>query len=110
MREREELEPVTDEGTLRVGDLCVLKACRLCGGRHRFMLLRCTGVFDRCLRDGVVVQIRPQRAWEVYPRSECDQRSSHEVFDGPLSDRRLFRVRTGIESEITGAVPAELTA
>ena len=111
-RERESLELVTDEGALRVGDLCVVRGCDFCGAgvAHRFMLVR--AVAPSPISAGAQGQF-PARcavAWMIAPPTTCGSPATKYDFAACISRRAFYRVRTGIESEITGSIPAELTA
>lgn len=96
MSEREELEPITDEAQLRVGDLVVLRQCRYCSGSHRFMLLRKDKRLGRSRFpevDGMGVFLG---AWEHAPAfHDCGRSHLKET----AAEGRLFRVRNVRDDE-----------
>lgn len=105
---REELELVTDEGSLRSGDLCVAKRCCNCGRSHRFMLLNMVGPAGKTFLPGAVVEA-PDGAtsWDRLPIPECSIKLLFHPWVA-IAERRLFRVRTGVETKTVVSVPKAL--
>lgn len=91
--EREELELVTEFGSLKAGDLTLLKGCRWCGESHRGILVKFFPAEPRLAPDG---SIEVECGWLRLPTG-CKRPNDHlagVTNIGPIavSERRLYRV------------------
>lgn len=93
--EEERLTLVTDFGSLRVGDLVVVKPCSLCGRAERAILVaKLRDGTDAVTGEGIAV------AFEMYPRPACAVDDMVDVIDHVSVDLRIvYRVETGVSRE-----------
>lgn len=96
MSAKEELIRVERFEELRAGDYIELRDCAICGAAHRGILLRLVTT-SGMLRGRAITN----PAWQHEPPAHPRAKAHNEIGDYAVSERRVYRVETGLEASTT---------